>query len=91
MWAGEVAGTDVSGVVGGAGAERRRLAARHAAGQRPGTAAARRRRTVTLVDDEVDRHFTLETADVAVAEVVTQLVYLQHTRAREHTFTRRTL
>ena len=31
VWASEVAGADVSGVVGGAGAERRRLAARHAA------------------------------------------------------------
>jgi len=33
-------------------------------------------RAVTVFDDQVDRHLALETADVAVAEVVAQLVHL---------------
>jgi len=35
-----------------------------------------RGRRVAFVDDEVDRHFTLQTADVSVTEVVAQLVHL---------------
>ena len=38
-----------------------------------------RGRRVTLVDDKVDRHFTLQTADVSVTEVVAQLVHLPDT------------
>ena len=34
--------------------------------------------SVPLVDDQVDGHFALEAADVAVAEVVAQLVYLKN-------------
>lgn len=35
-----------------------------------------RARRLPLVDHQVDRHLALQAADVAVAEVVTQLVYL---------------
>ena len=38
-----------------------------------------RRRAVSVLDDEVDRHLALETADVSVTEVVAQLVHLPDT------------
>jgi len=38
--------------------------------QSTGSAPTRRGRSIPLVDDEVDRHFTLQTADVSVTEVV---------------------
>jgi len=38
--------------------------------QSTGTACTRRRRRIPLIDDQIDRHFTLQTADVAVTEVV---------------------
>ena len=33
---------------------------------------------VAFFDDQVDRNLALETTDVALAEVVAQLVHLQH-------------
>ena len=45
-------------------------------------AARRRARAVPLVYHEVDRHFALQTADVAVAEVIAEFVYLQKTKVR---------
>lgn len=41
-----------------------------------------RLRALPIVDHEVDRHLALQAADVPVAEVVTQLVYLEQERAR---------
>ena len=46
------------------------------------SAASRRARAVPLVYHEVDRHFALQTADVAVAEVIAEFVYLQKTNVR---------
>ena len=46
------------------------------------SAASRRARAVPLVYHEVDRHFALQTADVAVAEVIAEFVYLQKTKGR---------
>lgn len=43
----------------------------------------RRARRLPLVDHQVDRHLALQAADVAVAEVVTQLVYLHRGRRSE--------
>ena len=45
-------------------------------------AARRRARAVPLVYHEVDRHFALQTADVAVAEVIAEFVYLRETKWR---------
>ena len=49
---------------------------------RGGGRHGRRRRAVAVLDDEVDRHLALETADVAVTEVVAQLVHLQMSTMR---------
>lgn len=40
-------------------------------------------RALSVVDHEVDRHLALQAADVPVAEVVAQLVYLERERERE--------
>lgn len=43
-----------------------------------------RPRWLPLVDDQVDGHLALQAADVAVAEVVAQLVYLRRMTASVH-------
>ena len=43
-----------------------------------GDGGRRRRQGVRLLDDQVHRHLALETVDVALAEVVAQLVNLEH-------------
>ena len=47
-------------------------------------AAGRRARAVPLVYHEVDRHFALQTADVAVAKVIAEFVYLKKTKGIYH-------
>lgn len=44
----------------------------------------RRFRALSVVDHEVDRHFALQTADVPMAKVVAQLVYLERERTNVH-------
>lgn len=59
-----------------------------AVGSAPGPAAVQTvthlgwLRALPVVDHEVDRHLALQAADVPVAEVVAQLVYLQREKQR---------
>lgn len=72
----------VVGVPGEAGRHSAAAALALAAAAR--RAARRRARAVPLVYHEVDRHFALQTADVAVAEVIAEFVYLRKTKWRYH-------
>ena len=77
-------GVSVGVVVGVPGEPRRHSAATLAlsAAAAARRAARRRARAVPLVYHEVNRHFALQTADVAVAEVIAEFVYLQKTKVR---------
>ena len=65
---------------GGARAERRRWSADGPVGGHRGNGSGRRRRQrVGLLDDQIHRHLALETVDVALTEIVAQLVHLYNT------------
>jgi len=63
------------------------------AGQSTGTASTGRRRRVSLVDHEIDRHFTLQTADVSMTEVIAEFVHLhrQHQQPLHHIYPNHTV
>lgn len=48
-------------------------------------------RTFPVVDDEVDRHLALQAADISMAEVVTEFVYLEYKKERDESFVSRKL
>lgn len=44
---------------------------------------------VSVFDDEIDRHFTLQTANVAVTEIVTEFMNLENKTDKQRTKERR--
>jgi len=72
---GDVRGGDVSWMVSTRTHSRLAESAKSASAPSAG-----RRSRVSLVDHQVDRHFTLQTADVSVTEVVAQFVNLHNSQ-----------